>query len=183
MSGALTPGGRIDASREFYPLRIAIMTVSDSRSAATDSAGDLLAARVQAAGHHVQARALLRHEQAALKQHADQWLAEPLIDAIICNGGTGLGERDIAPEVWRRVFEREFEGFTALWHLVSFGTVGVSTLQSRACAGISAGKVIYVLPGSPGACRDGWDNIIEPQLDSRHRPCSAVELIGRFRRD
>ena len=176
------PGGRIDTERAFQPLRIAVLTVSDSRDAAHDTSGDLLAARIAAAGHELGARALLKHEAAAIENLARAWIADPSIDVIVSNGGTGLSARDISPDVWRALFEQEFEGFTVLWHLISYDTVGVSTMQSRACAGLANGTVIYVLPGSTGACADGWDKLIGLQLDSRHRPCSVVELISRFKK-
>jgi molybdenum cofactor biosynthesis protein B len=175
-------GGRIDPDRAFSALRIAVLTVSDSRDASTDSSGDLLTERIVAAGHELSARTLLKHDKTALLRQAQAWIADPSIEVIICNGGTGLSERDIAPEVWRSLFDREFEGFTVLWHLISYESVGVSTIQSRACAGIAGNTVVYALPGSTGACRDGWDRLISLQLDSRHRPCSAVELIPRFQR-
>jgi molybdenum cofactor biosynthesis protein B len=174
------PGGRIDTERRFQPLRIAILTISDSRDAASDSSGDLLAARASGAGHEVRARSLLKHDAAAITDLARAWIADPNIDVIISNGGTGLAKRDVSPDCWRRLFEQEFEGFTVLWHLISYESVGVSTLQSRACAGLANGTVIYVLPGSTGACADGWDKLMGLQLDSRHRPCSGVELISRF---
>ena len=174
------PGGRIDTERSFTPLGIAVLTVSDSRNESNDAAGDLLVQRLTAAGHELRARALLRHDRALIEQQVRAWIADAAIDVIITNGGTGLSTRDIAPEAVRPLLEREFEGFTVLWHLISYETVGVSTMQSRACAGVAGGTVIYVIPGSPGACSDGWDKIISLQIDSRHRPCSVIELLGRF---
>ncbi len=174
------PGGRIDDGRLFTPLRIALLTISDSRDLAGDRPCNLLAQRLGAAGHSLAARALLRHDKAAIETKARAWIDDAGIDVIISNGGIGMRERDVAPEAWRRHFDQEFEGFVTLWHLISYDTVGISTLQSRACAGIASGTVIYVLPGSTGACADGWDKIIGLQLDSRHRPSSAVELIRRF---
>jgi molybdopterin adenylyltransferase len=173
------PGGRIDTERAFTPLGIAVMTISDSRDASSDSSGDLLAERIGAAGHHLRARALVRDDKAGIQSQVRAWIADPGVDVIITNGGTGLTSRDLAPEALREIFEREFEGFAVLWHLISYETVGVSTLQSRACAGIAGNTVIYALPGSNGACRDGWDKLINLQIDSRHRPCSIVELLGR----
>jgi molybdenum cofactor biosynthesis protein B len=174
------PGGRIDPARAFHALRIAVLTISDSRDAASDSSGDLLAERIAAAGHELRARTLLKHDRTAIQNQARAWIADPNIDVIVSNGGTGLSARDVSPECWRELFEREFEGFTVLWHLISYESVGVSTMQSRACAGLANGTVIYVLPGSTGACAEGWDKLIGLQLDSRHRPCSVVELIARF---
>jgi molybdenum cofactor biosynthesis protein B len=176
------PGGGIDPGRTFQPLRIAILTISDSRDAASDTSGDLLASRIAGAGHLLGARALLKHDADAITHLARIWIADPNIDVILSNGGTGLGLRDVAPDCWRPLFEQEFEGFTVLWHLISYETVGVSTLQSRACAGLANGTAIYVLPGSSGACADGWDKLIGLQLDSRHRPCSVVELLSRFKK-
>jgi molybdenum cofactor biosynthesis protein B len=174
------PGGKIDADRAFKTLRLAVLTISDSRNAGNDTSGDLLAQRIQAAGHELKARALVRDDKARIQQQAKQWIEDPGIDVIISTGGTGLTGRDVTPEALRELFDKELEGFTVLWHLVSYETVGVSTMQSRACAGIAGNTVIYVLPGSNGACRDGWDKLISLQLDSRHRPCSIVEVMPRF---
>ncbi len=174
------PGGRIDAARPFIPLGIAVLTISDSREAATDTSGDLLAERIVAAGHRLAARALVRDSKPHIQQQVRSWIDDPGVDVIISTGGTGLTGRDVTPEAVRELFEKELEGFAVLWHLTSYETVGVSTMQSRACAGIAGGTVIYALPGSNGACRDGWDRLICPQLDSRHRPCSIVEVIPRF---
>jgi molybdenum cofactor biosynthesis protein B len=174
------PGGRIDADRAFKTLRLAVLTISDSRDASNDTSGDLLAQRILAAGHELKARALVRDDKARIQQQAKQWIEDPGIDVIISTGGTGLTGRDVTPEALRELFDKELEGFTVLWHLISYETVGVSTMQSRACAGIAGNTVIYVLPGSNGACRDGWDKLISLQLDSRHRPCSIVEVMPRF---
>jgi molybdenum cofactor biosynthesis protein B len=174
------PGGRIDADRTFTALGIAVMTISDSRDASTDTSGDLLAERIIAAGHHLAVRAVVRDDVAGIQRQAGQWIEDPAIDVIITTGGTGLTGRDVTPEALRALFDKELEGFTVLWHLISYETVGVSTMQSRACAGIAGNTVIYVLPGSNGACRDGWDKLIGLQLDSRHRPCSIVEVMPRF---
>ncbi|MEA3196418.1 MAG: molybdopterin adenylyltransferase [Gammaproteobacteria bacterium] len=176
------PGGRIDTERNFTALGIAVLTISDSRDASNDTSGDVLAERIHAAGHHLRARALVRDDGAGIQQQARTWIDDPAIDVIITNGGTGLTARDVAPEALRGIFDRELEGFTVLWHLISYETVGVSTMQSRACAGIAGNTVIYVLPGSNGACRDGWDKLISLQLDSRHRPCSILEAIPRFQK-
>jgi len=176
----VTPGGRIDTDRAFKTLRLAVLTISDSRDASNDTSGDLLAQRILAAGHELKARALVRDDKARIQQQAKQWIEDPGIDVIISTGGTGLTGRDVTPEALRELFDKELEGFTVLWHLISYETVGVSTMQSRACAGIAGNTVIYVLPGSNGACRDGWDKLISLQLDSRHRPCSIVEVMPRF---
>lgn len=175
------PGGRIDAERPFCALGIAVLTISDSRDAGNDTAGDLLAERIGAAGHQLRARALVRHEAAVIRRQAQAWIADAQVDVIITSGGTGLTERDVAPEVLGELFDLQLEGFAVLWHLLSYESVGVSTMQSRACAGIAGRTAIYVLPGSEGACRDGWDKLINLQLDSRHRPCSIVEVLRRGR--
>lgn len=174
------PGGRIDPARTFSPLGIAVLTISDSRDAATDTSGDLLAERIVAAGHRLAARALVRDSKQHIQQQLRSWIDDRDVDVIISTGGTGLTGRDVTPEAVRELLDTELEGFAVLWHLTSYETVGVSTMQSRACAGIAGGTVIYALPGSNGACRDGWDRLICPQLDSRHRPCSIVEVIPRF---
>jgi molybdenum cofactor biosynthesis protein B len=174
------PGGRIDSDRSFTVLGIAVLTISDSRDASNDTSGDLLAERICAAGHELRDRALVRDDKAGIQRQARRWIEDPRVDVIITTGGTGLTGRDVTPEAMRELFDKELEGFTVLWHLISYETVGVSTMQSRACAGIAGGTVIYVLPGSNGACRDGWDKLISLQLDSRHRPCSIVEVMPRF---
>ena len=174
------PGGRIDPALTFSPLGVAVLTISDSRDAATDTSGDLLAERIVAAGHRLAARALVRDSKQHIQQQLRSWIDDRDVDVIISTGGTGLTGRDVTPEAVRELFDKELEGFAVLWHLASYETVGVSTMQSRACAGIAGGTVIYALPGSNGACRDGWDRLICPQLDSRHRPCSIVEVIPRF---
>jgi molybdenum cofactor biosynthesis protein B len=176
----MTPGGRIDLARAFTPLAIAVLTISDSRDAASDTSGDLLAGRIGAAGHRLGARALVRDDKSLIQGQLRRWIDDPGIDVIITTGGTGLTGRDVTPEAVRELLDKELEGFNVLWHLISYETVGVSTLQSRACAGLARGTVIYALPGSNGACRDGWDRLIQPQLDSRHRPCSIVEVMPRF---
>jgi molybdenum cofactor biosynthesis protein B len=174
------PGGRIDTDRAFTALGVAVLTISDSRDASNDTSGDLLAERISAAGHHLRARALVRDDKGVIQRQARTWIDDAAIDVIITTGGTGLTGRDVTPEALRELFDKELEGFTVLWHLISYDTVGVSTMQSRACAGIAGNTVIYVLPGSNGACRDGWDKLISLQLDSRHRPCSIVEVMPRF---
>jgi molybdenum cofactor biosynthesis protein B len=174
------PGGRIDTDRAFTALGIAVLTISDSRDAGSDTSGDLLAERIRSAGHELRGRALVRDDKALIQRQARQWIDDPGVDVILTTGGTGLTGRDVTPEALRELFDKELEGFTVLWHLISYETVGVSTMQSRACAGIAGNTVIYVLPGSNGACRDGWDKLISLQLDSRHRPCSIVEVMPRF---
>ncbi|MGO9805014.1 MAG: molybdenum cofactor biosynthesis protein B [Steroidobacteraceae bacterium] len=176
----MMPGGRIDPARAFTPLAIAVLTISDSRDASSDTSGDLLAERIAAAGHALAARALVRDDKSLIQEQLRRWIDDAQVDVVITTGGTGLTGRDVTPEAVRELLDKELEGFNVLWHLISYETVGVSTLQSRACAGLARGTVIYALPGSNGACRDGWDRLIQPQLDSRHRPCSIVEVMPRF---
>jgi molybdenum cofactor biosynthesis protein B len=156
--------------------------VSDSRDLTNDTSGDLLAERVAVSGHQLRGRALVKHDTAGIQNQVKAWIEDAGVDAVVINGGTGFLPRDVTPEAVREFFEREFEGFPVLWHLLSYETVGVSTMQSRACAGIASGTLIYVVPGSNNACRDAWDKLIRPQLDSRHRPCSVVELLPRFQK-
>jgi len=175
-------GGRIDLERTFTPVNLAVMTISDSRDASTDTSGDLLAERIASAGHLLKARSVVGFDKAVIQAQARTWIDDAGIDIIVSNGGTGLKPREVAPEAFRELFDRELEGFIVLWHLVSYETVGVSTMQSRACAGITGETVIYVLPGSNGACRDGWDRLISLQIDSRQRPCSILESLPRFQK-
>lgn len=174
------PGGRLDPEIEFQPVRIALLTVSDTRTEANDTSGDLLAARIQEAGHELAARTILRDEVDALQSQVKAWIDDPSIDVVVSTGGTGLTGRDITPEAVTPLFEKRIEGFDTVWHMVSYQSVGLSTLQSRACAGVANGTIIFCLPGSNGACKDGWDNIIRWQLDRRHKPCNLVELMPRL---
>jgi molybdenum cofactor biosynthesis protein B len=176
------PGGTIDPDRQFTPLGIAVLTISDSRESGTDTSGDLLAEKIACAGHELRARALVGADKAGIQRQTRLWIDDPDVNVVVATGGTGLTRSDVAPEAFRELFDRELEGFTVLWHLISYETVGVSTLQSRACAGVAGSTVIYSLPGSNGACRDGWDRLISRQLDSRHRPCSIVEVMTHRRR-
>lgn len=174
------PGGRLDPDIAFQPVRIAVLTVSDTRTAENDTSGDLLAARVEAAGHVLADRKLLRDEPESLRTCVKAWIDDPTINAVISTGGTGLTGRDITPEALTPLFEKRIDGFETVWHMVSYQSVGLSTLQSRACAGVANGTIIFCLPGSNGACKDGWDKIIRWQLDLRHRPCNLVELMPRL---
>lgn len=175
-----TPGGRLDPDKAFQPVRIALLTVSDTRTAENDTSGDLLAERILAAGHELADRNLLRDDLASLQACFKAWIDDPAVDAVISTGGTGLTGRDITPEAVAPLFEKRIDGFETVWHLVSYQSVGLSTLQSRACAGLAKGTFIFCLPGSNGACKDGWDKIIRWQLDSRHKPCNLVELMPRL---
>ncbi len=171
---------RIDETLPFKPVRVAVLTVSDTRDEESDTSGALLADRVVRDGHIVAARGLVRDDIGAIQALVKDWLADPTVDVVVATGGTGLTGRDVTPEALRPLFEKEIEGFSVVWHMVSFDSVGLSTLQSRACAGVVRGKLIFALPGSNGACKDGWDKIIRWQLDSRHRPCNLVEIMPRL---
>lgn len=179
MSEMMQPpgGGRLDDGFEFRPLRIAVLTVSDTRNEDSDTSGRLLAERVTRDGHVLAARALVKDEVAEIQARIRAWSANPAVDVVISTGGTGLSGRDVTPEAVRPLFDKAIEGFETVWHLVSFQTVGLSTMQSRACAGLVKGTLVFCLPGSNGACKDGWDRVIRWQLDSRHRPCNLAELI------
>jgi molybdenum cofactor biosynthesis protein B len=170
----------INAELTFVPVRIAVLTVSDTRDEESDTSGNLLASCIAAARHVVAARALVPDDRAAIAARVREWIADPRIDAVIATGGTGLTGRDVTPEALRPLFDKEIEGFSVIFHQVSFQSVGLATLQSRATAGVSNGKFIFCLPGSNGAVRDGWDKVISHQLDSRYRPCNLVELMPRL---
>ncbi|HEX3809288.1 MAG TPA: molybdenum cofactor biosynthesis protein B [Rhizomicrobium sp.] len=172
--------GRISDSIAFKPLTIAVMTVSDTRDEESDTSGKLLAARIERDGHRLGARAWVKDDIAAIQAQATAWIGDPAIDVIVSTGGTGLTGRDVTPEALRPLFDKVIEGFEPVWHAVSFDSVGLSTLQSRACAGVARGTIVFALPGSGGACKDGWDKIIRWQLDSRYRPCNLVEIMPRF---
>jgi molybdenum cofactor biosynthesis protein B len=171
---------RIDESLPFQPVRIALLTVSDTRSPATDRSGDTLAERIGAAGHLLAARDLLPDDRAAIAARLREWVADPGIDVVISTGGTGLTGRDVTVEAHRDVYEKEVEAFATIFALVSFQSVGTSAVQSRATGGVANGTYLFALPGSPGACRDAWDQILGKQLDARHRPCNFVEIMPRL---
>jgi molybdenum cofactor biosynthesis protein B len=171
----------IDPERPFRPLNIALLTVSDSRSAAEDRSGDLLAARLTKAGHRLADRALVVDDAAKIVARFRAWIADPAIDVVISTGGTGVTGRDVTPEALEQVAEKLIPGFGELFRLISFNKIGTSALQSRATAGVAGGTYLFALPGSPGACKDGWDEILESQLDIRHRPCNFAELLPRLR--
>ncbi|MCH4094319.1 MAG: molybdenum cofactor biosynthesis protein B [Acetobacter peroxydans] len=172
---------RIDTSRPFLPVRIAVMTVSDTRTLQTDSSGTTLAARVEAAGHVLADRAIVPDDADQIEQRLRAWIADPMVDVIITNGGTGVTGRDVTPEAFERVLEKRIEGFGELFRMLSYSKIGTSTIQSRALAGVAGGTYLFALPGSTGAVKDGWDDILLFQLDSRHRPCNFVELMPRLR--
>ena len=171
----------IDEALTFYPLRIAVLTVSDTRNESTDTSGALLAERLTAAGHELAAKAIVTDEVDAIRKQILEWVAEPDTDVILSTGGTGFAPRDVTPEAVRPLFRREMDGFSILFHQASFGTVGFSTLQSRALAGQIDDTFIFCLPGSTGACRDGWDLVLAHELDSRYRPCSLAGQVPRLR--
>lgn len=170
----------IDESRVFKPIRIALLTVSDTRGLDEDTSGDILKARIEASGHTVGDRTLLRDDKDVIAKQVQSWIEARDIDAVISTGGTGLTGRDVTVEAVRPLFEKEIDGFSVIFHLKSYETVGLSTLQSRACAGLANSTFIFCLPGSNGAVKDGWDKVIADQLDSRHRPCNLVELMPRL---
>jgi molybdenum cofactor biosynthesis protein B len=170
----------IDQSRPFIPLNIAVMTVSDTRTSETDTSGDVLAERIEKAGHKLAARTIVTDNQQMIRNQLLSWIAETSIDIVISTGGTGLTGRDVTPEAFKSVYEKEIEGFSAIFHRVSYEKIGTSTLQSRATAGVAHGKYLFALPGSPGACKDGWDEILQYQLDNRYRPCNFVEILPRL---
>jgi molybdenum cofactor biosynthesis protein B len=169
-----------DSTREFVPVRIAIMTVSDTRTRANDTSGDTLEARVREAGHIVADRVIVPDEKDVIVAQLKKWIADVNIDAVISTGGTGLTGRDVTPEAFRTVFEKEIDGFSAVFHRISFDKIGTSTIQSRACAGVASGTYLFALPGSPGAVKDGWDGLLKLQLDYRHKPCNFVEIMPRL---
>ena len=171
----------IDENLPFYALRIAVLTVSDTRDEESDRSGALLVERIQTAGHELAGKAIVRDEVAAIQHQVKVWSGDPQIDVIISTGGTGFAPRDVTPEAVRPMFRREMDGFSVLFHHASMGTVGLSTLQSRACAGQIADTFIFCLPGSTGACRDGWDLLLSKELDSRYRPCSLASQVPRLR--
>jgi molybdopterin adenylyltransferase len=171
---------RIDEMRPFLPVRIAVLTVSDTRSAADDKSGDTLARMIRTAGHVVADRAIVKDDVADIQASVKGWIADPNIDVVISTGGTGFTGRDVTPEAVKPLFEKEIEGFSMVFHMISFQKVATSTIQSRACGGLAGGTYIFCLPGSPGACKDAWDGILRHQLDNRHRPCNLVEIMPRL---
>ncbi|HEV2595245.1 MAG TPA: molybdenum cofactor biosynthesis protein B [Sphingomicrobium sp.] len=171
----------LDESRSFYALRIAVLTVSDTRTAETDKSGGLLVERLTAAGHELAGKAIVPDDIGAIRAQVNSWVADPNVDLIVSTGGTGFAPRDVTPEAIKPLFRREMDGFAVLFHQASFETVGLSTMQSRAFAGQIEQTFIFCLPGSTGACRDGWDMILKHELDSRYRPCSLAGQIPRLR--
>ena len=171
---------RIDEGREFIPVTIAVLTVSDTRTRADDRSGDLLVARIEAAGHVLGARDIVIDDREMIAARLRDWCADTSIDAILSTGGTGLTGRDVTVEDHRDVYEKEIEAFGTVFAHVSLAKIGTSAVQSRACGGVSSGTYLFALPGSPGACKDAWDEILAPQFDFRHQPCNFVEIMPRL---
>ena len=167
-------------ARTFVPLGIAVLTVSDTRRPDDDRSGDTLAQRLTDAGHRLAARAIVPDEVVEIRKQVEAWTRDPAIDVVLTTGGTGFTGRDVTPEALEPLFEKRMDGFSAVFHRISYDKIGTSTLQSRATAGVAMATYIFVLPGSPGACRDAWDGILGQQLDYRHRPCNFVEIMPRL---
>jgi molybdenum cofactor biosynthesis protein B len=170
----------IDESLKFLPVNIAVLTVSDTRDMASDRSGQTLQDRIETARHHCVAREIVKDDPDAIEAALRRWIADPAVDCVITTGGTGITGRDVTPEAFKRVLEKEIEGFGELFRWISFQKIGTSTIQSRAMGGVAGGTYLFALPGSTGACKDGWDDILRFQLDSRHRPCNLVELMPRL---
>ncbi|MGG7644834.1 molybdenum cofactor biosynthesis protein B [Rhodovulum sp. YNF3179] len=171
---------RIDESRDFIPVRIAVLTVSDTRTPEDDRSGDTLAARIRRAGHVLADRKILRDERAEIATQLRAWCDDRGVDVVLSTGGTGLTGRDVTVEAHRDVYEKEIEAFGTVFTIVSMKKIGTSAIQSRACGGVANGTYLFALPGSTGACKDAWDEILEPQLDYRHMPCNFVEILPRL---
>ncbi|MFN3719700.1 MAG: molybdenum cofactor biosynthesis protein B [Rhizobium rhizophilum] len=171
---------RIDESRPFVPVGIAVLTVSDTRSLADDKSGDTLVGRIEEAGHRLVARAIVKDDRHAIRDQVEAWTKQSEIDVVITTGGTGFTGRDVTPEALEPFFEKRMDGFSEVFHRISYDKIGTSTIQSRATGGVANATFIFVLPGSPGACKDAWDGIIKLQLDYRHMPCNFVEIMPRL---
>lgn len=172
--------GKIDETKEFVPVRIAVLTVSDTRTLAEDRSGDTLVERLTGAGHLLAAREIVQDDRAEIAAKLRAWCADPGVDVILSTGGTGLTGRDVTVEAHRDVYEKEIEAFGTVFTMVSMQKIGTSAVQSRATGGVVMGTYLFALPGSPGACRDAWDEILVWQLDYRHRPCNFVEIMPRL---
>jgi molybdenum cofactor biosynthesis protein B len=170
----------IDDKRPFVPLKIAVLTISDTRKLEDDKSGGTLAERIEKAGHAVAGRTIVTDDVEKIRAQIRAWIADPGIDVVISTGGTGFTGRDVTPEAVEALFEKRMDGFSTMFHLVSHAKIGTSTIQSRATAGVANSTFIFCLPGSPGACRDAWDEILVHQLDYRYRPCNFVELMPRL---
>ena len=170
----------IDDKRQFIPLKVAVLTISDTRKLEDDKSGGTLAERIEKAGHAVAGRAIVTDDVEKIRAQMQTWIADPAVDVIISTGGTGFTGRDVTPEAAEALFEKRMDGFSTVFHMVSHAKIGSSTVQSRATAGVANSTFIFCLPGSPGACRDGWDGILAAQLDYRTRPCNFVEIMPRL---
>ena len=171
---------KLDTTRPFLPVRIAVLTVSDTRTLEDDKSGSTLADRVTSAGHELADRTIVRDDVEALREQAGKWIDDPNIDVVLTTGGTGFTGRDVTPEALQPMFEKHIDGFSTVFHMQSYEKIATSTVQSRACAGVVRGTFVFCLPGSPGACRDAWDGILVHQFDNRHRPCNFVEIMPRL---
>ena len=171
---------RIDETRPFIPVRIAVLTVSDTRTEKTDKSGALLASMIEEAGHEVAKHAIVEDDAKGIRKQVKRWINDPEVDVVITTGGTGFTGRDVTPEAVKPLFEKEIDGFSALFHMLSYQKVGTSTVQSRACGGLTGSTYIFCVPGSPGACKDAWYGILKDQLDNRHRPCSFIDIMPRL---
>ncbi|NNU79683.1 molybdenum cofactor biosynthesis protein B [Halovulum dunhuangense] len=171
---------RIDETREFIPVRIAVLTVSDTRTLTEDRSGQTLVDRIAEAGHLLADRRIVQDERALIADTLREWIADPAVDVVISTGGTGLTGRDVTVEAHRDVYEKEIDAFSTVFTHVSMAKIGTSAVQSRACGGVAGGTYLFALPGSPGGCRDAWDEILKWQLDYRHRPCNFVEIMPRL---
>ena len=170
----------IDQNKTFVAINIAVLTVSDSRGPGDDKSGDILVGRLTGAGHNLADRAIVRDDVDAIAAQLNRWIDDPEVDAVIATGGTGLTGRDVTPEAFHSVYEKEIAGFGEIFRMISWDKIKTSTIQSRATAGVARGTYLFALPGSPGACKDGWDEILQYQLDIRYRPCNFVELMPRL---
>ena len=177
---AITPGGRTDASQPIKPVRIAVLTISDTRDEESDTSGHVLAERITGAGHELAAKGIVRDDVAQIREQVERWTKDAAIDVVVTTGGTGFTGRDVTPEALEPLFEKRMDGFSEVFHRISYDKIGTSTIQSRATGGVANATFIFVLPGSPGACRDAWDGILKAQLDYRHMPCNFVEIMPRL---
>ncbi|MGD9478221.1 molybdenum cofactor biosynthesis protein B [Shinella sp. G-2] len=171
---------RIDETRPFLPVGIAVLTVSDTRTPETDKSGDTLVARIAEAGHRLAARAIVKDDVSAIRAQVETWTRDAAVDVVITTGGTGFTGRDVTPEALEPIFEKRMDGFSEVFHRISYDKIGTSTIQSRATGGVLNATFVFVLPGSPGACKDAWDGILKAQLDYRHMPCNFVEIMPRL---
>jgi len=171
---------KLDDSRPFIAVNIAVLTVSDTRTLETDKSGDILVGLIGEAGHTVCDRAIVADDKKALQAKVSTWISDPAVDVVITTGGTGFTGRDVTPEALQPLFEKHIDGFSTVFHMISYQKIETSTVQSRACAGSANGTFIFCLPGSPGACKDAWNGILHYQLDNRHRPCNFVEIMPRM---